>query len=89
MHSFLLNISKVVELRMCINSLILVAIMAMKSVSYAQLAFGFSIFGISGSLMQNVSADTFSMINPLLLLAISATVRSMLAQFLRGRKFQL
>ena len=89
MHTALSSISKRVEVRMSINSLILVLIMTIKTVSYAQLAFRFDIFGISGNLMQYVSADIFSMINPLLLLAVSATVRSMLAQFVRGRKFHV
>ena len=74
---------------MSINSLILVIAMTMKCVAYAQLAFGFSVFGIPVLSMYSVSADVFCMINPLLLLAVSATVRSMLAQFVRGRKFQL
>ena len=88
MHSALSRIAKMVELRMFINSLILVIVMAMKCVSYAQFTFNFSVFGIPVASVYNVSADLFSMINPLLLLAVSATVRSMLVQFLRGRKFQ-
>ena len=89
MHNALLSISKTVEVRMSINSIILVVIMTLKTVSYAQLGFRFTIFGISGGITQTVSADIFSMINPLLLLAVSATVRSMLAQFVRGRKFHV
>lgn len=88
MHNSLSSLAKMIEWRMSINLLILVIVMAMKSVSYAQFAFGFSVLGISGSSVYNVSADLFSIINPLLLLSVSATVRSMFAQFLRGHKFQ-
>lgn len=82
-------IAKVVELKMYLNSTILVAVMPAKGISYAQLTFDFSIFGISGSTMQVVSADIFSMINPVLLLAISSTVHTMTVQFSLGHKFQL
>jgi hypothetical protein len=74
---------------MLINSLVLVIVMTAKTVSYAQLAFQFDIFAIPSGSMQHMWADVFSMINPLLLLTVSPTVRSMLVLFVLGRKFHV